>query len=104
MVFNLKLKHIHERLNQIFVTPGNILFASLSIIVFGDFYQLRPIKGWPVFSAFKTNILYMSHPWEPFRMIKVLGLMRQHGDNTFGELLGRICVGEPLVLELIEKN
>ena len=95
MVSNLKLKHPHERLNQIFGIPDDVLFAGLGVIVFGDFYQLPPIKGQPVFSPFKSNILNLSHPWESFRMTELVELMRQQGDKSFGELLGRVRVGKP---------
>ena len=40
MVSNIRLKHLHERLTEMFGTPDSLLFAGLSVIVVGDFYQL----------------------------------------------------------------
>ena len=111
MVSNVKLKHIHERLKQIFQTPDSMLFAGISVIMFGDFYQLPPVKGKPVFSPFKNDLLNLSHPWENFRMIELVDLMLQQQDIAFSELLSRVRVGKPndndlnmLCMRAIEKT
>ena len=57
MVSSRMLKHIHERLKQIFGTSDSLLFAGISFIAVGDFYQLPPIKAKPVFSHFKNSCL-----------------------------------------------
>ena len=44
MVSNKMLKHIHERLKQIFGTPDSMLFDGISLITVGDsisYHQLR---------------------------------------------------------------
>ena len=93
MVSNNMLKHIHERLKQIFGTPDSILFAGISLIAVGDFFQLPTIKATPVFSPFKNDCFNLCHPWEVFQMIELDQIMRQQGDNTFNDLLNRVRIG-----------
>ena len=44
------LVYIHGRLRQIKQTGDYSLFANVSVICVGDFYQLRPVKGKPLFA------------------------------------------------------
>ena len=44
MVSNAKIRLVHERLQEIFCTPDLLLFAGLSVVVVGDFYQLPPVR------------------------------------------------------------
>lgn len=69
MVSNTTLQHIHQRLKEIFVTPNNQLFASLSIIDVGDLYQLPLICRRPIFYEFKNHVHNLSHPWSVFQMM-----------------------------------
>ena len=69
MVSNTTLLHIHQRLKEIFVTPNNQLFASLSIIDVGDLYQLPLICKRPIFDEFKNHVHNLSHPWSVFQMM-----------------------------------
>ena len=55
MVSNKMLKHIHERLTQIFGTPDSMLFAGIGLITVGDLYQLPPIKAKHIFSEYKND-------------------------------------------------
>ena len=71
MVSNQMLKNIHERLKQIFSTPDSLLFAGISLITVGDFYQLPPIKAKPVFAPFKNECFNLCHPWRAFEMIEL---------------------------------
>ena len=71
MVSNMGLLHIHQRLKEIFVTPNSELFAGISVHVFGDFFQLLPIRSATTFSNYKNdtfNLLYtipgMSLKWQ----------------------------------------
>ena len=69
MVSNTTLLHIHQQLKEIFVTPNNQLFASLSIIDVGDLYQLPLICMRPIFDEFKNHVHNLSHPWSVFQMM-----------------------------------
>ena len=97
IVSNKMLKHIHERLKQIFGTPDSMLFAGISLIAVGDLYQLPPIKAKHVFSDYKNECFNLCHPWRLFQMIELDQTMRQQGDNTFTGLLNRVrtCTGTP---------
>ena len=93
MVSNKMLKHIHERLKQIFGTPDSMLFAGISLITVGDLYQLPPIKAKHIFSEYKNDCFNICHPWSVFEMIELDQIMRQQGDDKFTELLNRVRIG-----------
>ena len=92
MVSNIRLKHIHDRLTEIFATPNTILFAGLSVIVVGDFYQLAPIRARHIFAPYRNDLYNLCHPWFQFKMIELTEIMRQIGDTLFAQILGRIRV------------
>ena len=87
------LKNLHERLKQIFGTPESLMFAGVSLIAVGDFYQLPSIKAKLVFGPFKNDCFNICHPWREFQMIELDQIMRQQGDNSFTKVLNRIRVG-----------
>ena len=93
MISNVRLKHIHERLAEVFGTPSSLLFAGISVIVVGDFYQLAPIKARHIFSPYKNEQYNLCHPWDQFKMIELTEIMRQIGDICFSQILSRIRVG-----------
>ena len=93
MVSNKMLKHIHERLKQIFGTQDSVLFTGISQIAVGDLYQLPSIKAKPVFSQFKHDCFNLCHPWSVFQMIELHQIMCQQGDSTCTELLNRLRTG-----------
>ena len=39
------LRHMHERLKEIYSTPDTVWFGGISIVVVGDFYQFPPVKA-----------------------------------------------------------
>ena len=93
MVSNRMLKYIHECLKQIFTAPDSLLFAKISMIGVGDFYQLPPIKAKPIFSPYKNDCFNICHPWRRFQMIELDQIMRQQGDDHFTKRSNRIRVG-----------
>jgi hypothetical protein len=70
-------------------------FAGRSIIVVGDFAQLRPIGGSYVFQPKdKSTAALVDNPqWKPFQMYELTEIMRQKDDLQFAEALGRLSVG-----------
>lgn len=58
MVDHRLLAYIHGRLRQIKQTGDYSLFANVSVICVGDFYQLRPVKGTPLFADSKGANLW----------------------------------------------
>ncbi len=66
MVSNLGLLHIHQRLKEIFATPSSELFAGISILAVGDFFQLPPIRSATVFSNYKNDAFNLCHPWHVY--------------------------------------
>ena len=90
MVSNAKIRLVHERLQEIFCTPDSLLFAGLSVVVVGDFYQLPPVRERMIFAPYKKDIYNLCHPWDQFKMIELNQIMRQCGDQLFKEILNRV--------------
>ena len=90
MVSNAKIRLVHERLQEIFCTPDSLLFAGLSVVVVGDFYQLPPVRERMIFAPYKKDIYNLCHPWDQFKMIELNQIMRQCGDQLFTEILNRV--------------
>ena len=90
MVSNAKIRLVHERLQEIFCTPDSLLFAGLSVVVDGDFYQLPPVHERMIFAPYKKDIYNLCHPWDQFKMIELNQIMRQCGDQIFTEILNRV--------------
>ncbi|CAB4037856.1 ATP-dependent DNA helicase PIF1, partial [Paramuricea clavata] len=88
MVSNMGLLHIHQRLKEIFVTTNSELFAGISVLVFGDFFQLPPIRSATTFSNYKNDTF--NHPWHVFKMAELTQIMRQKDDLAFTQLLNRV--------------
>ena len=62
MVSNLMLKHIHERLKEIFSTPESVWLGGLSMVVVGDFYRSPPVEAKPTFAPYKNDLFNIAHP------------------------------------------
>ena len=85
--------HIHQRLKEIFNKPNSELFARISFIAVGDLYQLPPIRRRAVFENYKNDTFNLCHPWNAFKMIELIEIMRQKDDQPFTELLNRFRTG-----------
>ena len=55
MVSSVLFFQTNQQLNEIFGYSGEELFAGLVVIVYGDFYQLPPVKGSPIYSS-RTSV------------------------------------------------
>lgn len=57
----------------------------MSVLAFGDFYQLPPVKGKPLF----INDCYFDLWNDSFKLVNLTEIMRQKEDKQFAELLNR---------------
>ena len=87
MVSNILLLHIHQRLTEIFGTSEELPFAGLSLIAFGDLYQLPLINQRQIYSEYKDALLNISPLWRLFKITELKEVMRQKGDTVFIDLL-----------------
>ena len=60
MVSNILLLYIHQRLVMMLGCSRDIPFAGISIIVFGDIYQLPPIQQGTIYAEYKDASLNLS--------------------------------------------
>ncbi|KAK6167006.1 hypothetical protein SNE40_021119 [Patella caerulea] len=86
MVDHKLLCYIHGRLRQIKQTPDHVLFGNVSIIAVGDFYQLPPVKGRPLYNDNEIINLWQDN----FKIVQLTEIMRQRDDLTFAQALNRI--------------
>ena len=91
-----QLYQLDLRLREIMMRPNDI-FGSVSIFVFGDILQLKPVKGRPVWSEprsadFLHAFLVQSY-WEQFEVISLEENHRQSGDAEYADILNRVRVG-----------
>ena len=90
------LYQVHRCLNEIFHPLQDIPFGGKAVLVCGDFYQLPPVQGKPVFMFNETNTsggFLMLDLWRKFRLVELTEIMCQRGDAKFIELLNNIRVG-----------
>ena len=81
MVSNNRLKHVHERLQEIFCTSNSQMFAGINIVAVGDFFQLPPVKAFRISHLYPDPALNSFHPWlDNFKMVELTETMRQKGD------------------------
>lgn len=85
MVDKKLLTYIHGRLRQIKQTRDFTPFGNVSVLAFGDFYQLPPVKGKPLF----INDCYFDLWNDSFKLVTLDKIMRQKEDKQFAELLNR---------------
>ena len=89
MVDTRLFAYIHGRLRQIKQCGDHSLFVKVSIVAVGDFYQLPPLKGKPLYSDMPGLNIWNDH----FEIANLTQVVRQK-DSTFAELLDRILVHE----------
>ena len=93
MVSNKLLLNVHQRLVEIFGCSPDIPFAGISVIACGDFYQLPLIQQRPVYAEFDDGMLKISHCWRLFKIVELMEVMRQMGNQTLITLLNNIRAG-----------
>ncbi|XP_016118254.1 uncharacterized protein [Sinocyclocheilus grahami] len=88
MVDHNLLAYIHGRLRQIKQTGDFSPFGNVSVIAVGDFFQLPPVKGKPLYV---DDILGINLWSTLFSVVELKKIVRQK-DNMFAELLNRIRI------------
>lgn len=89
MVGNILFTTIHERLCEI--KNSSNLFGGVSILAFGDLYQLPPVKQQQIFKPIKYDVSSGIYTiWREFRVANLTTIMRQKEDQDFAQLLNRI--------------
>ncbi|XP_070537059.1 uncharacterized protein [Ptychodera flava] len=96
MVGNGMFNYINLRLQQIMA--NNQLFGGVSIVAFGDLYQLKPVfDGW-IFNDLRHDYGPLAlNIWKDlFKMFELTDIMRQKDDLDFAQLLNRVREGNTL--------
>ncbi|XP_030019133.1 uncharacterized protein LOC115439438 [Sphaeramia orbicularis] len=86
MVDHNLLAYVHCRLRQIKQSGDFSPFGKVSVIAVGDFYQLPPVKGKPLYTSQVGVDL-----WCNFTKVELTTVVRQK-DSVFAELLNRLRV------------
>nr|XP_043868972.1 uncharacterized protein LOC122758736 [Solea senegalensis] len=92
------LAYVHGRLRQM-KQSGNKPFGNICVIAVGDFYQLPPVKGKPLYVE-DLNI----DLWSLFSVVQLTEVVRQT-DSVFSKLLNRVRIhrkGTPMLKSDVE--
>ncbi|KAJ8026273.1 ATP-dependent DNA helicase PIF1 [Holothuria leucospilota] len=87
MVDQSMLTYIHARLQQIKRSSYKEPFGNVSILAVGDFHQIQPVKGRPLFKQDLGSFLDL---WGLFSIWTLSTIMRQKDDLLFAQLLNRL--------------
>ena len=68
MVFNDLLFYADLRLNETFGSVNNEPFAGITVITVGDFCQLPPVGGKPVYTTYKNTWQNFEPSWKHFKI------------------------------------
>ena len=84
---------LHNRMCNIKNTTNDStkLFGGVSIIAFGDLFQLKPVHGSYIFDNRRPE----SYLWHKFDVSLLTTNHRQAEDKTWAEILNRIRTGQP---------
>lgn len=104
MVGNGLFNFVNLRLQEIMGVSEP--FGGVSIVAFGDFFQLKPVRdGW-IFHNSKLNYSSLaSNVWKDlFMMYELTDIMRQKDDVSFAQLLNRVREGNqtPKDIEILQ--
>jgi len=94
MVSSLMFSHLDSRLKQIF--KNSAPFGNISVIVFGDLRQLRPVGGRWIFEPNTTDpyfAIFGSSLWDLFKYFELTEIMRQRDDQLFASALNNMASG-----------
>ena len=94
MVYNDLLFHVHLRLTEIFGSVNDQPFAGVSVIAVGDFFQLPPLGGKPLYVNYKDKWQNFDSLWKIFKIFELTKVMRQCGDSQLIYLSNNVRAGE----------
>ncbi|XP_070407786.1 uncharacterized protein [Nothobranchius furzeri] len=97
MVDHNLLSYVHGRLRQIKQTGNFSPYGNVSVVAVGDFFQLPPVKGKPLYSDGVGSSIWT----DLFKVVELTEIVRQK-DAVFSQLLNRIRThskGQPLLPE-----
>ena len=95
MVLSILLYPFNQRLNEIFEYSDQSPFAGMSVIVCGNFYQLPPVGGLPVYSSTASiKGLLNLDLWHKFKMTELTEVIRQRDGYQFINILNKIREGQ----------
>lgn len=86
MVDHNLLGYVHGRLRQIKQTGDYYLFGKVNVIAVGDFFQLPPVRGKPLFIQNAPLDL-----WNAVFKLPELNTVVRQKDTSFAEILNRLC-------------
>ncbi|KAJ8019346.1 ATP-dependent DNA helicase PIF1 [Holothuria leucospilota] len=96
MVDQNMMHYIHGRLQQITKANHSTYFGNVSFLAVGDFYQLPPVKGKPLYKQDAGSLIDL---WNVFKIFEFDEIMRQKDDLAFAQMLNRFRIhdkGKPL--------
>jgi hypothetical protein len=103
MVGSDLLLQIHRRLQEIFQSSSD--FGGISILAFGDLYQLPPVCQKFVFQPPSDEYAQLCvQLWDNFKLFELTEVMRQQGDAPFANLLNRVRDGTHNVDDITTLN
>ena len=92
-----QLYQLDLRLRELMMKPDKD-FGGVSIFLFGDIMQLKPVQGKPIWtkprSAEYHQMFDFDGHWQKFQSISLVENHRQEGDKFYANLLNRVRVGE----------
>ena len=87
----VKADHLYQinlRLREVTMRPDK-LFGGVSICVFGDIMQLKPVKGRVIWSQPKSSEYYQAFlikpHWEEFQVVSLVENHQQQGDSMYAQ-------------------
>ena len=86
---------MNQRLIEIVGCGNNKPFAGISMILFGDIYQLPPVGPKPIYMSNQSVKGYITLDlWEMFQFAEITEVMRQRSDNLLIHILNKILMGD----------